>query len=202
MTCQEKIDSIELHEHWTETFVNTRSSTIQRHLQERGYNPWIRNGVKNVLSGLRRKRPGQLLCSPRLEFQMNVNLTWKSKFSSRGRVDRFWIQGQVFCSLVWSFCSGWWVHLSHHLLVLVVVGQQVFYQVQSQWSCLLEHFLLPSPDKFYKDTDYLFQLCFPPAHSAKTTTKRFADDVNTVLDWPANSPDLEPHRDSMDCCQD
>ncbi len=28
-----------------------------------------------------------------------------------------------------------------------------------------------------------------PAHSAKTTSKWFADPYNTVLDWPANMPD-------------
>ncbi len=31
-----------------------------------------------------------------------------------------------------------------------------------------------------------------PAHSAKTTSKWFADHDITVLDWPANSPDLNP----------
>ncbi|MDM1472051.1 transposase [Myroides odoratimimus] len=31
-----------------------------------------------------------------------------------------------------------------------------------------------------------------PAHSAKTTSKCFADHDITVLDWPANSPDLNP----------
>ena len=29
-----------------------------------------------------------------------------------------------------------------------------------------------------------------PAHSAKTTSKWFADHGITVLDWPANTPDL------------
>ncbi len=31
-----------------------------------------------------------------------------------------------------------------------------------------------------------------PAHSAKTTSKCFADHDITVLDWPANKPDLNP----------
>ncbi len=31
-----------------------------------------------------------------------------------------------------------------------------------------------------------------PAHSARTTSKWFADHDITVLDWPANSPDLNP----------
>ncbi len=31
-----------------------------------------------------------------------------------------------------------------------------------------------------------------PAHSAKTTSKWFADHDINVLDWPANTPDLNP----------
>ncbi len=31
-----------------------------------------------------------------------------------------------------------------------------------------------------------------PAHSDKTTSKWFADHDITVLDWPANMPDLKP----------
>ncbi len=31
-----------------------------------------------------------------------------------------------------------------------------------------------------------------PAHTAKTTSKWFADHDITVLDWPANIPDLSP----------
>ncbi len=32
-----------------------------------------------------------------------------------------------------------------------------------------------------------------PAHSAKTTSKCFADHDITVLDWPANIPDLNTY---------
>ncbi len=31
-----------------------------------------------------------------------------------------------------------------------------------------------------------------PAHTAKTTSKWFADHDITVLDWPGNTPDLNP----------
>ncbi len=37
-----------------------------------------------------------------------------------------------------------------------------------------------------------------PAHSAKTTSKFFADHDITVLDWPANMPDLNPTWDLWD----
>ncbi len=41
-----------------------------------------------------------------------------------------------------------------------------------------------------------------PAHTAKTTSKCFADYDITVLDWPANVPDLNPHMESMGSFQE
>ncbi len=57
---------------------------------------------------------------------------------------------------------------------------------------ILENFMLPSADKLYGDADFLYFIWFTlaPAHSAKTTS--FADHDITVLDWPANMPDLNP----------
>ncbi len=57
---------------------------------------------------------------------------------------------------------------------------------------ILEHFMLPSADKLYGDADFIFQQDLAPAHSAKGTTSWFNDHGVTVLDWPANSPDLNP----------
>ncbi len=49
--------------------------------------------------------------------------------------------------------------------------------------------MLPSADKLYGDADFIFQQDLPPAHTSKTW---FNDHGFTVLDWPANSPDLNP----------
>ncbi len=57
---------------------------------------------------------------------------------------------------------------------------------------ILEHFMLPSADKLYGDTDFIFQQDLAPAHTAKGTKSWFNDHGVTVLDWPANSPDLNP----------
>ena len=57
---------------------------------------------------------------------------------------------------------------------------------------ILEHFMLPSAEKLYEDEDFIFQHDLAPAHSAKTTGKWFTDHGITVLNWPANSPDLNP----------
>ncbi len=53
--------------------------------------------------------------------------------------------------------------------------------------------MLPSADKLYGDADFIFQQDLAPAHTAKGTKSWFNDHgVVTVLDWPANSPDLNP----------
>ncbi len=57
---------------------------------------------------------------------------------------------------------------------------------------ILEHFMLPSADKLYGDADFIFQQDLAHAHTAKGTKSWFNDHGITVLDWPANSPDLNP----------
>ncbi len=55
---------------------------------------------------------------------------------------------------------------------------------------ILEHFMLPSADKLYGDADFIFQQDLAPAHTYKGAKSWFNDHGVTVLDWPANSPDL------------
>ncbi len=57
---------------------------------------------------------------------------------------------------------------------------------------ILEHFMLPSADKFYGDADLICQQDLAPAHTAKGTKSWFNDHGVTVLAWPANSTDLKP----------
>ncbi len=57
---------------------------------------------------------------------------------------------------------------------------------------ILKHFMLPSADKLYGDADFIFQQDLAPTHTAKGTKSWFNDHGVTVLDWPANSPDLNP----------
>ncbi len=44
----------------------------------------------------------------------------------------------------------------------------------------------------YGDADFIFQQDLAPAHSAKATSTWFKDHGIPVLNWPANSPDLNP----------
>ncbi len=57
---------------------------------------------------------------------------------------------------------------------------------------ILEHFMLPSVDQLFKDADFIFQQDLAPAHTAKSTKSWLNDHGVGVLDWPANSPDLNP----------
>ncbi len=55
---------------------------------------------------------------------------------------------------------------------------------------ILEHFMLPSADQLFKDADFIFQQDLAPVHTAKSTKSWLNDRGVCVLDWPANSPDL------------
>ncbi len=57
---------------------------------------------------------------------------------------------------------------------------------------ILEHFMLPSADQLFKDADIILQQDLVPAHTAKNTKSWLNDHGVGVLDWPANSPDLNP----------
>ncbi len=57
---------------------------------------------------------------------------------------------------------------------------------------VLEHFVLPAADQLYGDADFIFQQDVALAHSAKATSTWFKDHGIPVLNWPANSPDLNP----------
>ncbi len=123
---------------------------------------------------------------------MKVNFAFHLEIKvpeSRGSVERHRIH--VAWSPVWSFYSQWWFGLPCHLLVLV---HCVFWSPQSTaiYQDILEHFMLPSADKLYGDADFIFQQDLAPAHTAKGTKSWFNDHGVTVLDWPANSPDLNP----------
>ncbi len=52
-----------------------------------------------------------------------------------------------------------------------------------------------------ENADFIFQQDLAPAHTAKSTKSWLNDHGVGVLDWPANSPDLNP-RESIRYCQE
>ncbi len=64
---------------------------------------------------------------------------------------------------------------------------------------ILENFMLPSADQLFKDADFIFQQDLAPAHTAKST-KSWLNDFG-VLDWPVNSPDMNPI-ENLGYCQE
>ncbi len=77
-----------------------------------------------------------------------------------------------------------------HLLVLVhcVLKTDITALVYQE---ILEHLMLSSADQLFKDADFIFQQDLAPAHTAKSTKSWLNDHGVGVLDWPANSPDLD-----------
>ncbi len=57
---------------------------------------------------------------------------------------------------------------------------------------ILEQFMLPSAEQLFKDADFIFQQDLAPAPTAKSTKSWLNEHGVGVLDWPANSPDLNP----------
>ncbi len=91
-----------------------------------------------------------------------------------------------------SFHSLWWFGVQCHLLVLV---HCVFLKTNVTapiYQEILEHFMLPSADQHFKDADFIFQQDLAPAHTSKSTKSWLNDHGVGVLDWSANSPDLNP----------
>ncbi len=153
---------------------------------------WTRDNVRSVLPGLWRKRTGlaqwsKVLFSDESKFCIS--------FGNQGpRVWRKSGEAQNPCCLkssvkfpqsvmIWAAMSSAGVG---PLCFLKSTVNAAIYQE------ILEHFMLPSADKLYGDADFIFQQDLTPAHTAKGTKSWFNDHGVTVLDWPANSPDLNP----------
>ncbi len=154
---------------------------------------WNRNIVRSILlTGLRRKISGLLLSGPKSSFRLKYifHLIWKSRSQSleEERRDTESMLLEVQCE-VSTVSDGLGCH------VICWCWSTVFSEVHSQHSIyqeILEHFMLPSADKLYGDADFISQQDLAPAHTAKGTKRWFNDHDITVLDWPANMPDLKP----------
>ncbi len=149
---------------------------------------WNRNNVRSILPGLRRKITGLLLSGPKSSFQIKVNFGFHLEIK------------------VWSLEEDWRGTESKLLEVQCEVSEVIddlgccdvwptimFYQVKSQYSHIPGDFGVPLC--FHLLTSFMEMLISFSSRTlapAKTTSKWFADHNITVLDWPANMPDLKP----------
>ncbi len=143
--------------------------------------------IRDVLPGLRR-RTGLL---PKVLFSDESKFVFHLEtkvLESGGRVEK--LIAQVAWSPVLSFHSLWWFGVQCHLLVLVHCVFMKINVTAPVYQEILEHFMLPSADQLFKDADFIFQQDLAPAHTAKSTKSWLNDHEVGVLDWPANSPDL------------
>lgn len=64
---------------------------------------------------------------------------------------------------------------------------------QDQYKKILEERLLPQLSEWFTDGEKpIFMHDGAPCHKARTITKFLAEKNITVLDWPGNSPDMNP----------
>ncbi len=153
---------------------------------------WTRDNVRSILPGLWRKRTGLLLSgpSPLFRWKSILHFIWKQG----PRVWRKSGEAQNPCCLkssvkfpqsvmIWAAMSS--AGVAPLCFMKFTVSAAIYQEI-------LEHFMLPSADKLYGDADFIFQPDLAPAHTAKGTKSWFSDHGVTVLDWPANSPALNP----------
>ncbi len=177
----------ELHKEWTEAGVKASRATTHRHVKKFGYSCHQR----------------------RLTWAKEKNWTvvqWSKVLFSNDT--KFCISFGNQCPRVWrkggedhsQSCLKYSVKIPQSVMIWCAmssagVGPLCFLKTNVTapvYQYILEHFMLPSADQLFKDSDFIFQQDLSPAHSTKSTKSWLNDHVVGVLDWPANSPDLNP----------
>ncbi len=149
--------------------------------------------IRDILPELRRRRTGLLPSVSKSSFQMRAKFC--ISFGNQG--PRVWRKGGEAHS---PSCLKSSVKFPQSVMIWGAmssagVGPLCFLKTNvtaSIYQDILEHFMLPSAHQLFKDADFIFQQDLAPAHTAKSTKGWLNDHGVGVLDWPANSPDLNP----------
>ncbi len=144
-----------------------------RYLEERATKPLLKQKQhQKHLTCAKEKKKIQVKVNVAFNLEIKVPKSW-------GRVERHRIQAAWIP--VWSFWSQWWFGVLWHLLVLVhcVLSSPKSMQTSTRrfWSTLCFHLLA----SFMQMLISFSSRTLAPAHSAKTTSKWFADNDTTVL---------------------
>ncbi|KAL1246915.1 hypothetical protein QQF64_034713, partial [Cirrhinus molitorella] len=191
----------EIHKNWTATGVSASRTTTHRRIQDMGFSCRI-SCVKPFLNNRQRQKClawtkdkknwtaaewSKIMISDESKFCISFGNQGPRVWRKRGEAQnpRFLRSSVKFPQsvMVWGAMSSAGVGPLCFLRskVNVAVYQEV-----------LEHFMLPAADQLYGDADFVFQQDLAPAHSAKATSTWFKDHGIPILNWPANSPDLNP----------
>ncbi len=157
-------------------------STTHRRVEEFGY-----SCLQRRLTWAKRRRTGLLPSGPKSSFQMRASFVFHLEtkvLESGGRVEK--LIAQVTWSPVLSFHSLWWFGCN----VICWCWSIVFFENQRHCTRLPRHFGALHATSAFKDADFIFQQDLAPVHTAKSTKSWLNDHGVGVLDWPANSPDL------------
>ncbi len=177
----------ELHKEWIETGVKASRATTHRRVKEFGYSCHQRR-----LTWAKEKKNWTVAQWSKVLFSDESKFC--ISFGNQG--PRVWRKGGEAHSPSCLKSSGtfpqsvmiWGAMSSAGVGPLCFLKTNITAPV---YQYILEHFMLPSADQLFKDADFIFQHDLTPAHTAKST-KSWLNDHGVVLDWPANSPDLNP----------
>ncbi len=189
----------EIHKEWTAAGVSASRITTHRCMQDMGFSCRI-PCVKPLLNNRQRQKrlawakdknwtglllSGPKLCSLMSQFCISFGNQGPRVWRKRGEAQnpRCLRSSVKFPQsvMVWGAMSS--AGVGPLCFLRSKVNTAVYQEV-------LEHFMLPAADQLYGDADFIFQQDLAPAHSAKATSTWFKDHGIPVLNWPANSPDL------------
>ncbi len=188
----------EIHKEWTAAGVSASRTTTHRRMQDMGF----RVHVKPLLNNRQRQKRlvwakdkkdwtaaewSKVMFSGESKFCISFGnqgpRVWKKRGEARNpRCLRSSVKFPQ-SVMVWGAMSS--AGVGPLCFLRSKVNTAVYQEV-------LEHFMLPAADQLYGDADFIFQQDLAPAHSAKATSTWFKDHGIPVLNWPANSPDLNP----------
>ncbi len=176
----------ELHEEWTEAGVKASRATTHRRVEEFGYScrqrrlTWDKEKKNWTVA-----QWSKVLFSDESKFCIS--------FGNQG--PRVWRKGGEAHSLS---CLKSSVKFPQSVMIWGAmssagIGPLCFLKTNVTgpvYRYILEHFMLTSAVQLFKDADLIFQQDLATAHTAKSTKSWLNDHGVGVLDWPANSPDL------------